>query len=54
MNRNAIRCQRNLALGVKTADEADSRIIGLEELILLNDFISYLVTKSDKLGNEIC
>lgn len=42
---NAIRCQRNLVLGVKIADGADGKMIGLEELVLLNNFFSYLVTK---------
>lgn len=43
--RNAIRCQRNLVLGVKAADGADGKMTGLEELVLLNNFFSYLVTK---------
>lgn len=31
ININTIKCERNLVLGVKTADGADSKIIGLEE-----------------------
>lgn len=40
INISTIQCQRNLVLGVKTADGADSKIMGLEELVLPNNFIS--------------